>query len=306
MPEMPEVETIARELRPLVLDATVVGAWWDWPRVIGHPAPDSFVDEIAGRRVVDVTRRGKWVLLALTGEAVMAIRVKMTGQLFVLPRDTPRDAHVHFLLDLEDGRQMRLRDVRKFGRVGLYRRDEAGTLLGADGVRELFAELGPEPLDDAFSLQAFRRILRARKGRLKSLLLDQSFLAGIGNIYADEALWLARLHPLRRVTSLRRPDERRLYDAIRAVLAEAVARRGSSIDDYTAPGGDGEMQHHLQVYQRTGQPCPRCGHRIRRLILGARSTHYCGFCQRLPRVDRTPDTDRLVRASTGGRRVRER
>jgi formamidopyrimidine-DNA glycosylase len=302
MPELPEVETIARELRPLVVDATITGAWWDWPRAIRHPEPGALVEDLVGRRVAEVSRRAKWVLLELTGEAVLAIQVKMTGQLSVVPRERPRDAHVHFLLSLDDGRELRLRDVRKFGRVGLYHRDEAGAILGADGVRELFADHGPEPLSDTLTIRGFRERLRARRGRLKPLLLDQSFLAGIGNIYADEALWLARLHPLRRVSSLRPADERRLYGAIRSVLAEAVARRGSSVDDYTAPEGDGQMQFHLKVYQRTGRACRRCGHRVQRITLGARSTHFCGFCQRLPAVDRSPATDRILR----GARVRVR
>jgi formamidopyrimidine-DNA glycosylase len=297
MPELPEVETIARELRPLVLDAEIAGAWWDWPRVIRNPDPESFADEVAGRRILGVTRRAKWILLELSGEAVLAIQVKMTGQLFVLPATAPRDRHVHVALRFLDGRELRMRDVRKFGRFGLYRRDEAGAILGEDGVHELFAEHGPEPLSDVLTLPAFRRRLRARRGRLKPLLVDQSFLAGIGNIYADEALWLARLHPLRRAGTLRPRDERRLYSAVRAILAEAIARRGSSIDDYTAPEGDGEMQEHLQVYQRSGHPCPRCGRPIRRIVIGARSTHFCSWCQRLPAADRTPDALRLLRSA---------
>jgi formamidopyrimidine-DNA glycosylase len=305
MPELPEVETIARELRPLVLDARITGAWWDWPAVIRHPAPAEFESAVAGRSILDVTRRAKWLLLELSNDAVLAIQVKMTGQLFVMPADAPRDRHVHFLLRFADGRELRMRDVRKFGRVGMYRRDEAGLIRAADEVRELFAEHGPEPLSDALTLPAFRRLLRARRGRLKPLLLDQSFLAGIGNIYADEALWRARLHPLRRVSSLRPRDERALYEAIRSSLAEAVERRGSSVDDYTAPEGDGEMQEHLRSYGRTGLPCPRCGRPIRRIVLGARGTHFCSWCQRLPAADRTDAALSLNRgAVTRARRGR--
>ena len=150
----------------------------------------------------------------------------------------------------------------------------------------VFAGHGPEPLDPGFTLRAFRSRLRGRKARLKPLLLDQAFLAGIGNIYADEALWLARLHPLRSARTLRPADERRLYRRIRSILAEAVERRGSSIDDYTAPDGDGAMQERLDVYQRAGEPCPRCGRPIRRIVIGARATHFCSWCQRLPAADR--------------------
>jgi formamidopyrimidine-DNA glycosylase len=292
MPELPEVETIARELAPLVRDAVIADVWMDWPRVVRHPAPDAFTAGLRGRTILDVGRRAKWLVLDLDGGAVLVIQIKMTGQLTVPPAAEPRDPHVHLALRLEDGRELRLRDVRKFARVGLYRRDEAGTVLDADDARELFAGHGPEPLEAAFTLGAFRRLLRARRGRVKSLLLDQSFVAGIGNIYADEALWRARLHPLRRADTLRPAGERRLYEAIRGVLSEAIEHRGSSIDDYTAPQGDGEMQEHLDVYQRTGQPCHRCGRPIRRIVLGARGTHYCSWCQRLPR--------RSPRARAGG------
>ena len=186
------------------------------------------------------------------------------------------------------------RDVRKFGRLGLYRQEEQGTILGADDAGELFGDFGPEPLDPGFTLKAFRERLRKRRGRLKTTITDQRFLAGVGNIYADEALWRARLHPLRSVATLRPPDERRLYEAIRAVLGEAIARRGSSVDDYTAPEGDGEMQAYLDVYQRTGLPCRRCGRPIRRLVLGQRGTHFCSWCQRLPAKDRQGTNAKLV------------
>lgn len=283
MPELPEVETIARELAPLVRDAVIADVWMDWPRVVRHPAPDAFVAGLRGRTILEVGRRAKWLVLGLSGGAVLIVQIKMTGQLTVPPGTEPRDPHVHLALRLEDGRELRLRDVRKFARVGLYRRDEAGAVLDADDARELFAGHGPEPLEAEFTVGAFRRLLRTRRGRLKSLLLDQSFIAGIGNIYADEALWRAQLHPLRPADSLRPAGERRLYEAIRGVLSEAIERRGSSIDSYTAPQGDGEMQEHLDVYQRTGRPCHRCGRPIRRIVLGARGTHYCSWCQRLPR-----------------------
>src|SRR3954452_9591695 len=295
MPELPEVETIARELRPLVVGRTIVGAWFDWPRQIKHPAPDEFVARIKGRQILSVDRRAKWIVVALSGqqgtdsvgdEAVLAIQVKMTGYPHVARRDESSDKHVHFRFTLDDGNELRMRDPRKFGRMGLYRRDEAGTVLGAGEATELFAAFGPEPLDEAFTLADFRARIRRRKSRLKTLLMDQGFVAGVGNIYADEALWRARLHPLRSAASLRRDDQKRLYEAIRSVLAEAVAYRGSSIDDYTAPEGDGAMQERLAVYQRAGEACVRCGRPLHRIVLGMRSTHFCSWCQRLSAVDR--------------------
>ncbi|HEY5489180.1 MAG TPA: bifunctional DNA-formamidopyrimidine glycosylase/DNA-(apurinic or apyrimidinic site) lyase, partial [Candidatus Limnocylindrales bacterium] len=261
MPELPEVETIARELRPLIEGRTIESAWFDWPRQIKHPSPDEFVRQIRGRTILSVDRRAKWIVVSLTGqqgadslgdEAVLAIQVKMTGYLHVVPADEPADKHVHFRFRLDNGQELRMRDARKFGRMGLHRRNEAGTVLGAGEQSDLFAAFGPEPLDDTFTLADFRRRLRRRKARLKTLLMDQGFVAGVGNIYADEALWRARLHPLRSGAGLNPGQERELYDSLRSVLREGIERRGSSVDSYRAPAGAGNMQHFLNVYGRTG------------------------------------------------------
>ena len=301
MPELPEVETVARDLRPRIVGATITGARSSWARTLRTHTADAFADRVAGRRVEAVGRRGKFVVVELSGGAALTIHLKMTGQLFVVPAATPVDPYVRLVVELEDGREIRFRDIRKFGRVGLYGRDAATGELTDEVGGGAFAALGPEPLDPGLTLRAFRLRLRRRKGRLKSLLLDQAFLAGVGNIYADEALWTAKLHPLRTVRTLRAPDERRLYEAIRRILAEAVERRGSSIDDYTAPDGDGSMQEQLQVYQRTGEPCPRCGHPVKRVVIGARSTHFCSWCQRVPSGDRTGAAT-ILRTMTGGSR----
>ncbi len=291
MPELPEVETIARELRPLVVGRRIVDAWFDWPNQIKHPQPSEFVVAARGREVLSVERRAKWIVFALGPQAdggapaVLAIQVKMTGQLDVLAHDVPREKHVHAVFDLDDGTQLRLRDTRKFGRLAIYTEAEAATVLG---------KLGPEPIGDALTLPEFRRLLRRRKGRLKTLLMNQDFLAGVGNIYADEALWRARLHPLRSGAGLRSDQERALYVSLRDVLEEAIQRRGSSVDSYRAPSGSGSMQHFLNVYGRTGMPCPRCGRPTRRIVIGARSTHFCSWCQRLPQRERTEGTHRLL------------
>ena len=242
-------------------------------------------------------------MLELSGGWVIALQVKMTGQVFVLPVGTERDRHVHLVFRLDGDRELLVRDVRKFARVALYRRDEAGKALGADEA-DPFDQLGPEPLDPAFTLKRFRTLIRGRRGRLKPLLVDQAFLAGVGNIYADEALWRAKLHPLRSASSLKPPDERALYTAIREVLTEGIEHRGSSVDDYTAPDGDGEMQDYLNVYQRTGQPCPRCGRPIKRFVLGIRATHFCSWCQRLPTDEQGGGNATLLKTarSTTGRR----
>ena len=323
MPELPEVETVARDLRGLVIGATITGARYDWPRTIAGVPPDEFEGWVGGRVIEGVGRRAKFVLVELSGGLVMTIQLKMTGQIFVVPAGTMADRHVRVVMDLDDGRELRYRDIRKFGRVGVFRREPDGRLVppgAVDGHRvsevadeqrlslargDLFGKHGPEPLSDEFTVRAFRTRLRRRRGRLKSLLLDQSFIAGVGNIYADEALWRARLHPLRTTEGLRPPDEARLYRAIREVLSEAIERRGSSVDDYTAPEGDGTMQEHLAVYQRTGLPCFRDGHPIHRIVLGQRSTHFCSFCQRLPARDR-PGAAPILRAGIAAERDAQR
>jgi formamidopyrimidine-DNA glycosylase len=287
MPELPEVETVARDLRGLVVGARISGSRNSWLRTLRSQDPLVFDAAIRGRTIVATSRRAKLVVLDLDDGSAITIHLKMTGQLFVVPRDRPEDPYVREVIAFDDGRELRFRDIRKFGRIGLARRDgPGGDIRGELGGGKGFKGFGPEPLEASFTARAFRKGIRGRRGRLKPLLLDQSFIAGIGNIYADEALWTARLHPLRSASTLRPADEGRLYRAIREILAEAVERRGSSIDDYTAPDGDGSMQERLNVYQRAGQPCPRCGRPIRRIIVGGRATHFCSWCQRLSPADR--------------------
>jgi formamidopyrimidine-DNA glycosylase len=292
MPELPEVETVASDLRRHLLpgdvtpEPVIAGARVGWTRTLRDEDPAGFVAGVTGRRIERIGRRGKQIVVDLDGGSFLTIHLKMTGQLFVVPATLPRDPYERLALVLDDGREVRFRDVRKFGRIGLYRADD-----------DPFDGIGPEPLDPRFSLREFRSRLRGRRARLKPLLVDQGFLAGVGNIYADEALWRSKLHPLRSARSLRPADERSLYRNVLAILAEAVERRGSSIDDYTAPDGDGEMQERLDVYQRTGQPCPRCGRPIRRIVIGIRATHFCTWCQRLPVAER-PAAARLLATMT--------
>ena len=310
MPELPEVETIAGDLRGLVTGSRIVGVRSNWARTLRSHESEAFAGAVIGRQIEGVGRRGKQLLVWLgpsadageeadaggpsdgsasdgsaespgTGPAVLTIHLKMTGQLFVVPPETPQDGHVHVVLELADGRELRFRDMRKFGRIGLYRRDPV-TGLPVEGEADGVLAIGAEPLADDFTAPRFTEMLALRRGRLKTLLMNQDFLAGVGNIYADESLWRARIHPLRDARNLRSNDARRLHTAIRDVLAEAVERRGSSVDDYTAPDGDGSMQEHLAVYQRAGEPCLRCGRPIRRIVVGGRATHFCSWCQRPP------------------------
>ncbi len=316
MPELPEVETIAGDLRGLVSGSRVVAARSNWPRTLRSHAPDDFAAAISGRTIEGVGRRGKQLLVWLgpSGRAaepgapagepaaadpvVLTVHLKMTGQLFVVPSGTPQDRHVHVVLALADGRELRFRDMRKFGRLGLYRRDSR-TGLPLEGEAVGVLATGPEPLAEDFTAREFGALVARRRGRLKTLLLNQSFLAGVGNIYADESLWRSRLHPLRDAHTIRPEEAKRLHGALRDVLAEAVERRGSSVDDYTAPQGDGSMQEHLDVYQRAGESCHRCGRPIRRIVVGGRSTHFCGWCQRLPAAPREAEARAISRAGRG-------
>jgi formamidopyrimidine-DNA glycosylase len=270
VPELPEVETVARGLRVCLLDRTITGAAVGWPGSIARPTVDEFTARVAGRRVTLVGRRGKYVVIGLD-RGYLLVHLKMSGRLRVVPVNDPLDKHVHVFFDLDDGQQLRFRDVRKFGRIYLV-----------DDPSDVIAGLGPEPLADDFTVDDFRSLLARRRGRLKPLLLNQQFLAGLGNIYADEVLFLARLHPLRTADSLTPDEEARLYEATRAVLGQAVASRGTTLDDggYTdARGQAGGYQDQLAVYGREGKPCLQCQTSVERIVIGGRSAHFCPSCQ---------------------------
>jgi formamidopyrimidine-DNA glycosylase len=270
VPELPEVETVARGLQDVLAGRTIVDATAHWSPTIALSTPDEFRRRIAGRTVVSVGRRGKYVVIGLD-EGFLLVHLKMSGRLQVVSADEPADKHTHTLFDLDDGRQLRFRDVRKFGRVYLV-----------NDVAQVTAGLGPEPLADDFSVSDFCQLLERRSGRLKSLLLNQQFVAGLGNIYADEALFVAQLDPLRRADSLSPAERTHLYHAIRAVLGRAIAERGTTLDDggfVDARGEAGSYQDEVHVYGRSGEPCPNCGTTIERIVVGGRSTHYCPVCQ---------------------------
>lgn len=270
MPELPEVETVARGLRQVMVGLTFTGVTVCWPRTIARPAVDEFARRIVGRQVRAVGRRGKYVRFTLD-EGYLLIHLKMSGRLRTASADDEADKHVHTVFDLDNGQQLWFRDVRKFGRVYLV-----------DHPEEVTGALGPEPLDDAFTLADFQARLSRRSGRLKSLLLNQEFLAGLGNIYADEALFAAGLHPLRRADTLNSEEVERLYEAIQRVLRDAVAGRGTTLDDggyRDAAGEPGAYQDQIFVYGRGGEACRRCQGVIERIVIGGRSSHFCPSCQ---------------------------
>ena len=299
MPELPEVETVARDLQRKVVGARITDAEVRWDRTIRHPQPaEQFVAEVRGSEIRRVGRRAKSVLIHLADGRVMTVALRMTGALIVADPDAPDDPYARVVFSLADGRQLRYRDVRKFGRIGLW---EGGGLRArrrswrprrvSDArapyrVGDVFGRHGPEPLASTFSAARLAERLKGRSARLKTLLLDQSFIAGVGNIYADEALWRARLHPLRAADTLTPGEIARLHRAVRAVLRQGIDNRGTSFGDYVdAEGEPGANAERLSVYQRTGEPCLRCGTRIERIVIGQRSTHFCPRCQRAQEPD---------------------
>jgi formamidopyrimidine-DNA glycosylase len=270
MPELPEVETTVQELRAPLVGQTITGIRNQWLRHIATPSLSSFQERVRGRTVQNINRRGKYLVFKLDGRETLIIHLKMTGNLTVVPADMPIEDHVHTVFTLANGHELRFRDTRKFGRVYLVRdRDE---VLG---------NLGPEPLSSGFTAELFHEMLQGRKRVLKPLLLDQTFIAGIGNIYADEALHLAKIHPLRKSNTLNIDESKSLHAAIQEILLLAISRGGASVDDYRKPDGTkGEMQTLLSVYSREDEPCLQCGRPIERCVLSGRSTHYCPGCQK--------------------------
>jgi formamidopyrimidine-DNA glycosylase len=276
MPELPEVETVVRGLRePLIGQVITAAIFPQEPGRMINIDPQQLQKRIAGQRINTITRRAKYLLFKLDADTLI-VHLKMTGHLYVLPPDEPNpyDRWMRVRFPLDNGQELRFSDSRKFGRVYL-----------CSDPTEVLPDLGPEPLEDDFTLDVFRERLRGRKGILKSLLLNQAFVAGVGNIYADEALHIARLHPLRRADSLSKDEIKRLYQGIRQALADGVRHEGASINWYRKPDGSrGESQNHLRVYREhrnMSQPCPVCGGPITKIWVGQRGTHFCPNCQPL-------------------------
>lgn len=269
MPELPEVETIVRSLKhgkagPGLVGQRILRVQTRWPRHIEHPAISTFRKRIKNREVHDVLRRGKYLVFALD-LGTMLIHLRMSGDLRMAPSSSARGRYEHTIFNLENTWDLRFSDSRKFGRIGWYR----------DPARVL-TRLGPEPLSDEFTPDRFNQALKSRSRALKPLLLDQSFIAGIGNIYADEALHRARLHPLRISNTLSRGDTEALWRGIREALYDGIHHNGASID-WVYRGG--EFQNHFRVYQREGDACEVCATPIERIVVGQRGTHLCPTCQ---------------------------
>jgi formamidopyrimidine-DNA glycosylase len=273
LPELPEVETTARGLRARIVGLRICGVGRiDWPRMLPNTSQADLQDGLVGLRVTVIDRRGKYLLIGLELDRWLVIHRKMSGNVLLSTADVAPALHTHLEIAFDDGTLLRFVDARKFGRVYFFR-------FFLELQDFLDARLGPDSLVD-FDESVLAGKLRGRRGRIKSLLLDQAFLAGIGNLYADEALWEARIHPLRSADSLSETEIRGLAQAIKQVLQDAIDRRGTSFSDYRdADGSPGENQDFLNVYARAGEPCPRCGTPISRTLIGARSSHFCPHCQ---------------------------
>lgn len=278
MPELPEVETVARLIRPGVEGRLVKSVEVEWLRTLRGQSEGAFRKRVVGRRMTRLWRRAKFLVVDLEEgrrpAGHLLIHLGMSGRLYVVRRSAERAPHERVRLELDGRKTLVFLDVRKFGRF---------TWIEDPAVP--FASLGPEPLGEEFQLDWFRRELKARRRQLKPLLLDQSFLAGLGNIYVDESLHRARIHPLRRADRLPREAADRLHAEIRATLAEAIRHEGSSFDTFyrTPEGQPGSYQDQFQVYGRQDRPCRCCGATIRKLVVGGRGTHICPCCQRAPR-----------------------
>lgn len=275
MPELPEVQTVVNDLKAAGLTGSLItGAQVFWPRTIDGISPKTFCRKIKGKSILAVWRRGKFIGFDLSAGFYLMVHLRMTGRFLFVSNNSPRTKHEHVVLKLDKQRQLRFQDTRKFGRFYLV-----------DDPEKIMGRLGPEPLKPDFTFMLLSERLGSRKRQIKPLLLDQAFIAGIGNIYADEALWEAKIHPRRISASLRSIEIRALYRAIPKVLKQGLRNMGTTLGSgktnfYSIAGYNGRNQDQLKVFRREGLPCPRCRTIIRRMLVGQRSTFICTRCQK--------------------------
>lgn len=293
MPELPEVETTIRDLlkaEPKILGSSILNVWTDWKKMIKKPSNFSkFKEQIIRRKILDIKRRGKNILFFLDKEMILLIHQKLTGHLLYGKwrlrnkkweseiegpiKEDPQNRFLHFILFLSNGWQIALSDLRKFAKIELLTKEE---------LEKELKDLGPEPLDPSFSFETFKKVLLSKKkGKIKQVLMDQKIIAGIGNIYSDEALWLAKIHPFREIRDLKEEELKSLYKAIQKVLTEGIQLHGESISDFRRiDGTKGEFDRMRKVYRREGEKCFRCKGEIVAKKIGGRSAHFCPNCQK--------------------------
>jgi len=270
MPELPEVETVKNELLPHVVGRRITGVTLVWEGIVKEPAVEEFLSGVIGQEITGITRRGKYLMVHLSSGNYLVVHLKMSGSLIVSPDSPEPPKFCRAILHLDNGTSVFFRDPRKFGEMRL-----------APDTRRVEAKLGPEPLEDDFTPDTLARILEGRKAPVKALLLDQKLIAGIGNMYADETLYAARLNPWRPGGSLSREEVERLYGEIRRILWAAISNKGASVDTYFRPdGSEGSAHYEFHVaHGLGGKTCSVCGGPIERGLVSNRGTYYCPACQ---------------------------
>jgi formamidopyrimidine-DNA glycosylase len=292
MPELPEVETTVRDLRSKILDRKIKDVWTDFQKIIKKPRDfKEFRKGIKKGKIQKIWRRGKNIIFDFSSRLSLLIHQKLTGHLLLgkweqkngkwqakllgpLAED-PMNRFLHLIFWLDNGQMLALSDLRKFAKVELW---DSGELKKSEGIKNL----GPEPLEKNFTFEKFKKALEGRKGKIKQVLMDQSIIAGIGNIYSDEILWQAKIHPFRDVSKLSKEEFKKVYQTMREILAKAIKLGGESISDFRRiSGGKGYFDKERKVYRRKGEKCSRCGTIIKRIKIGGRSAHFCPVCQKI-------------------------
>jgi len=274
MPELPEVETVKKSLEGLITGLIIKDVDLFMPKIVKLPSPQSFTETLAGKTIKKLGRRGKYLLIHLSDKHTLVIHFRMTGRLVYSPPGTSPGKHTHAVFRLSNGHELHFSDMRQFGRMALLETDRLDTLAG-------LKDLGVEPLSEEFTREFLKKQLKRRRVKIKPLLLDQTFIAGLGNIYADESLHRARINPEKTAVNLTAREIALLYRAIRDVLEEGIANRGTTFRDYVdGMGQTGSNKEALRVYDREDKPCLSCGKPIVRTRLGGRSSYYCPRCQK--------------------------
>jgi formamidopyrimidine-DNA glycosylase len=270
MPELPEVETIKNDLAPVVAGHHFVGVTFLYPQMVRWPSPDELRQRLIGQTIREVARRGKYLIFRLNDGEALLLHLRMSGSLLIKPSPAEPNSYTRAIFNLENGLELHFRDRRKLGTIELVN-DEA----------EAMAKLGPEPLDPSFTTEVLSQRLSRHRAPIKAMLCDQAFLAGIGNMYADEALFLARIHPLKPARALSEEEIAQLHQAIVEVLKAAIGNRGATISDYTgAYGQPGRHQYEFYVAHRGGQACRVCQTAIQRIPIRNRGAYFCPHCQK--------------------------
>lgn len=290
MPELPEVQTIVDDLNKKVAGRRIIKTWTDWPKLIKSPSSKQFQRLIKGKKIIRVKRRAKNLLFYFSDDYMMLLHLKMTGHLLlgkwkvagkkvipIAPKEMiedPYNKYIHLIFYLDKNKMMAFSDLRKFGKIVFGKKEKI------ENLPEL-QKLGPEPLDEKFKFSEFKKIISRERRKVKQVLMDQGVIAGIGNIYADDILWLSKIHPLKPANKLSDKELRALWMAISKILNKSLKLRGTSISDYRDLAGKrGSYSDYILVYRREGEPCNRCKTKIKRIKLGGRSAHFCPACQK--------------------------